>query len=356
MRWLSEFMKPYYSHAGITIYHGDCREVLPELEPGSVNCCVTSPPYWGLRDYGNENQIGLERTPELYASEVQAIFLGVQRALRDDGTLFLNIGDCYHNGDKGGYAKDRVKAEDSLQKSNLGANFIGAPNRQPHPLLKPKDLVGVPWMVAFALRSSGWWLRSEIIWRKRAPMPESVLDRPTRAHEQVFLLTKKERYFYNWQEARDPLKASSVARLGQDVQSQDGSPRANGGAKTNGNMKAACFGGSRKSKINDQTRLASSNEWNQDPADGANWRDVWDIGHEGFDGAHFAVMPSELAERCIRAGTKAGDTVLDPFAGAGTTLAVAKEKFCRAIGIEIEEKYCEIAAKRLSQEVLEFHG
>jgi DNA modification methylase len=347
-------MKPYYDEDGITIYHGDCREVLPTLGPGLAQCCVTSPPYWGLRDYGNENQVGLEGSPEAYVSQIGSIFSQVSRVMNDEGILFLNIGDCYHNGDKGGYAKDRVTATDSMQRSNLGANFIGAPNRQPHPFLKPKDLVGVPWMVAFALRSSGWWLRSEIIWRKPSPMPESVLDRPTRSHEFVFLLSKSEHYFYNWREARDPLKVSSLARLGQDVQLQDGSSRANGGTKTNGTMKAARFGGSRKSQINDQTRLASGNEWKQDPADGANWRDVWDISHEGFDGEHFAVMPYELANRCVRAGAKPGCLILDPFAGAGTTLHVAKESYCSAIGIEIEERYCEIAAKRLSQKVLQF--
>lgn len=346
-------MKPYYEHAGITIYHGDCREVLPSLEGGSVNCCVTSPPYWGLRDYGNTDQVGLEPTPERYTEILALIFSDVLCCLRSDGVMFLNIGDVYHNGDKGGYARSRVTATDSLQASNLGANFIGAPNRNPHPSLKPKDLVGVPWMVAFALRSSGWWLRSEIIWRKLAPMPESVLDRPTRGHEQVFLMTKGERYFYNWQEARDPLKASSVARLGQDVESQEGSVRANGGAKTNGNMKAARFGGAQKHEKS-QTRLASGNEWKQDPEDGANWRDVWDIGHDGYDGDHNAVMPSELANRCIRAGTQQGHIVLDPFMGTGTTIERARAHFCRAIGIEIEEKYCEIAAKRLSQEVFEF--
>ena len=349
-------MRAYYEEDGIQIFHGDCREVLPQLEAESVNCCVTSPPYYGLRNYGNDKQIGLEKTHIEYVAKIVSVFNAVHRVLRSDGTAWLNIGDSYASGkgtcfNPGG---NTSSFNVHLKEANVHPLDRGNKSTLAEVGLKPKDLIGIPWEVAFALRSSGWWLRSEVIWRKVSPMPESVLDRPTRAHESVFLLTKEQNYFYNWQEARDPLKASSVARLGQDVDSQEGSLRANGGTKTNGNMKAARFGGSRKSQINDQTRLASGNEWRQDPADGANWRDVWDISHEGFGGAHFATMPSELASRCIKAGTKLRDVVLDPFAGVGTTLAVAKEKFCRAIGIEIEEKYCEIAAKRLAQKVVEF--
>ena len=216
--------------------------------------------------------------------------------------------------------------------------------------LKPKDLMMVPARVALALQQDGWWLRSEIIWHKVAPMPESVVDRPTRSHEFIYLLTKAERYFYNRLEARDPLKPSSAVRLGQTgYEDQEGSDRANGGAKANGKMKAvaAQFGGRIKSQTNDQTRLASGNDWEQDAAAGANWRDVWSIASEGFDGAHFAVMPAELASRCIRAGSRAGDTVLDPFSGAGTTCLVADRLQRRAVGIELNPAYATMARERV---------
>lgn len=196
-------MKPYYEEDGVTIYNADCREVLPSLEVGSVQCCVTSPPYWGLRDYGNANQIGLERTPELYAAEMASVFGKVRELLRPDGTLFLNIGDCYHNGDKGGYRNGRCGSSSRIQKTHLACDFIGAPNRQPHPHLKPKDLIGVPWMVAFALRSSGWWLRADNVWAKPNCMPESTLDRTTRSHEYVFHLSKSERYWYDAEASQD---------------------------------------------------------------------------------------------------------------------------------------------------------
>lgn len=351
-------MKPYFEEDGITIYHGDCREVLPQLEAESVNCCVTSPPYWGLRDYGNENQIGLEQTPELYVTEMQSIFLEVRRTLRDDGTLFLNIGDCYHNGDKGGYAKDRVKAEDSMQRSNLGANFIGAPNRQPHPFLKPKDLIGVPWMVAFGLRTSGWWLRADNVWAKPNCMPESTLDRTTRSHEYVFHLTKSERYWYDAEAVRTAPKASTATRLKQDLENQAGSLRANGGTKTNGTMKAVARS-SDKQRGHSRRHNGFNDRWDamdtaEQMEDGGNLRSVWWISPAQFEDEHFAVMPERVAQICTLAGCPNGGVLLDPFAGVGTSLLVARNNQAKGIGIEIEEKYCEIAAKRLAQKVFEF--
>src|SRR6266850_2725788 len=188
-------MKPYYSHAGIVIYHGDCREVLPSLEPRSANCCVTSPPYWGLRDYGVLAQLGLEKTPEEYTARMVEVFREVKRVLRDDGTLWLNMGDSYQGGDRGNYGKTR--GGKGIQATNPGSDTIAAPNRFPIPGLKLKDLVGIPWMLAFALRDDGWYLRSDIIWSKPNPMPESVTDRPTKAHEYIFLLSKSEKYYYD---------------------------------------------------------------------------------------------------------------------------------------------------------------
>lgn len=328
----------------IRILTGDCREVLKTLPDASVQCCVTSPPYYGLRDYGADRQIGQELTPDDYIGALREVFRETWRVLRDDGTLWLNLGDSYANdgkwgGDTGGkhcYIDDASRMRIGREKRVTG--------------LKPKDLIGIPWRVALALQAENWWLRSDIIWHKVAPMPESVRDRPTRSHEHVFLLTKSERYFYDAEAARDPLKETSVARLVQSTyDEQAGSDRANGGAKTNGKMKAvaAHFGGRNKSQINDQTRLASGNEWYQEPNAGANWRDVWSIASEGFREAHFAVMPAALAERCVRAGSKEGDTVLDPFAGAFTTALVADRLQRHAIGIELNQEYCDMARRRL---------
>jgi DNA modification methylase len=344
----------------VRILHGDCREVLATLEVASVQCCVTSPPYYGLRDYGTLGQIGLEASPEAFVAEMVAVFRDVRRVLRDDGTLWLNLGDSYAATTKGtggvgssGLMRDGrpESGRGSADAANGRAHF--ASRRFDLGDIKPKDLIGIPWMVAFALRGDGWWLRSDIVWAKPNPMPESVTDRPTRSHEHVFLLTKNSRYFYNQEAAREPLTESSLSRLGQpNYENQAGSDRANGGAKTNGKMKAvaAHFGGRLKSQINDQTRLASGNEWAQDPATGANWRDVWSIATAPFRDAHFAVFPAELAERCIKAGSKAGDTILDPFAGAFTTAMVADRLQRDAIGIELNPEYCTIAERRLHKD------
>ncbi len=368
----------------ILLIRGDARRI--PLADNSINCCVTSPPYWGLRDYGHEGQLGLERTPEEYIAKMVEVFREVKRVLRDDGTCWVNMGDSYHNGDKGGYAKDRVTAEDSLQKSNLGANFIGAPNRQPHPLLKPKDLVGVPWMLAFALRADGWYLRSDIIWSKPNPMPESVTDRPTKAHEYIFLLSKSEKYYYNQDAILEPVSENTHMRLAQNLAAQIGSERANGGGKTNGNMKAVSrrpkawdvdmgsnrtlvAGHPRKTPKQDQVgnrRYTGFNErWKvkyNDSFDAAvclpvnerNKRTVWTVNVQGFAEAHFATFPEELIKPCILAGCPEGGVVLDPFVGSGTTLLVARNNQCNAVGIELSEPYLAIARRRLAQDVLAF--
>ncbi len=331
----------------IRILHGDARAVLPTLEAASVQCVVCSPPYYGLRDYGVAGQIGAEATPTDYIAALVGVFAEVRRVLRDDGTVWLNLGDSYANdgkwgGETGG--KQAYLDDDNRKRVGREKRITG---------LKPKDLMMIPARVAIALQDEGWWVRSDIIWHKVAPMPESVTDRCTRAHEYVFMLTKAARYFYNAAEARDPLLPTSVARLIQPgIEDQIGSDRANGGAKTNGPMKAvaAHFGGRIKSQVNDQTRLASGNEWSADPGSGANWRDVWPIASEGFADGHFAVMPAALAERCIRAGSRAGDTVLDPFAGAATTLMVADRLQRHAVGIELNAEYVAMARARITKD------
>ena len=329
----------------ISVIPGDCRAILPTLPDASVQCCVTSPPYYGLRDYGVEGQIGLEPTPDEYVAAMVAVFREVRRVLRDDGTLWLNIGDSYNNFRSQMGPGQAVHGRDKLNgkpapKSRMRGNAG----------YKEKDLLGIPWLLAFALRADGWYLRSDIIWHKPNPMPESVRDRPTSAHEHVFLLTKSARYFYDAGAIRQPLAEASYSRLAQDIDGQTGSTRANGGAKTNGTMKAVKFGGNKgQGDHGSAARPASGNDW--DPkTETANARNVWTIATQPFSGAHFATMPPALAERCIKAGTKPGDTVLDPFGGAGTTGLVADRLGRNAVLIELNADYQTLATDRVQDD------
>lgn len=279
----------------LQILQGDALTVLKTLPECSVQCCVTSPPYWGLRDYGVDGQLGLERTPEEYVSKMVAVFLEVRRVLREDGTLWLNIGDSYASGGRGG----GMEGDDGeKQRSNTGA-LLG-PKKAP-PGLKPKDLVGIPWRLAFALQSDGWWLRQDIVWAKPNPMPESVTDRCTKAHEYIFLMTKSAHYYFDAEAIKEPIKNSSIARLTQDIAGQEGSDRVPG--KTNGKMKAVRFGGN---KLCPDTRLQSGNEWDPSPEGTvANKRSVWTVPTGSFSEAHFATFPPNLIKPCIMAGTSA---------------------------------------------------
>lgn len=294
---------------------GDCRARLRELPDNSVHTCVTSPPYFGLRDYGVDGQIGLEDTPAAFVAQMVEVFREVRRVLRDDGTLWLNLGDSYNAGRNGGHAGGAKQASlarhDGIERS--GANVPG---------LKPKDLIGIPWRVAFALQTDGWYLRQDIIWSKPNPMPESVRDRCTKAHEYLFLLSKGPRYYFDSDAVAEPISASSVARLAQDVESQAGSDRVPG--KTNGRMKA----------VGKETGLR-------------NKRSVWTVATQPFKEAHFATYPPELIEPCILAGSPTGGVVLDPFGGAGTTGLVADRLQRDAVLIELNPEYAEIARKRL---------
>jgi len=319
-------VKPYYEHAGITIYCGDCREVLPHLL-GPVMCCVTSPPYWRQRDYGRDGQIGLERRPEEYRDKLVGVFREVNRLLHSDGTLWLNLGEKWASGGNGGGGKWMVERGHAWDHAKGAKGWRNSP-----PGYKDKDLVGIPWMVAFALRDDGWYLRQCNVWAKPNGMPESVSDRSTNSHEYVFHLSKSNDYFYNATAARTPAQPSTETRLAQKIEQQVGSSRANGGGKRNGPMRAVGNG------------------------ETANLRSVWWISPAQCAEEHYAMMPEALAEICILPACPMNSTVIDPFSGPGTTLLVAKQNHCRAIGIEIEEKYCEIAAKRLSQEVLQFES
>ena len=335
---------------------GDCRASLASLPDASVQTCVTSPPYWGLRDYGHAGQLGLEPTPEQYVANMVDVFREVRRVLRDDGTLFLNLGDSYAGSGKGGNPDAGTK-----QGTNAGSQTVGVLYGREQPDahaererkaqrfaaerasgIKPKDLVGIPWMVAFALRADGWYLRSDIIWAKPNPMPESVTDRPTKAHEYVFLLSKSERYFYDADAIAEPVSESSIERWSQDIANQVGSDRVPG--KTNGRMKAV---GRKNPSAQGLAAGPGSGENTFGFGDTRNARTVWSIATQPFKGAHFATFPPELAERCILAGSKPGDTVLDPFAGSGTTGMVATGHGRDAILCELNPEYAHLIRDRI---------
>jgi DNA modification methylase len=344
----------------ILIIQADARSI--PLADKSVHCVVTSPPYWGLRDYGVAGQLGLEKTPEEYIAQMVEVFREVKRVLRDDGTIWVNMGDSYQGGNRGEYGKTR--GGNGIQQTNPGSDTIGAPNRFPIPGLKAKDLVGIPWMLAFALRADGWYLRSDIIWSKPNPMPESVSDRPTKAHEYIFLLSKNERYYYDVDAILEPVSENTHMRLSQNLARQVGSHRANGGGKTNGPMKAVGrkakqdeTGNRRYTGFNERWKVKHNASFDASvclPVTERNKRSVWTVNAQGFAEAHFATFPEELIKPCILAGCPAGGIVLDPFMGSGTTALVARNLQCNAVGLELNAAYIEIAKRRLAQEVLDF--
>lgn len=294
------------------IVNGDAR-ALPFAD-ASAQCCVTSPPYYGLRDYGVDGQIGLEQTPAEYVAQIVAVMREVWRVLKDDGVLWCNLGDTY------------ASAWPCNRRNVVGAGSLPNGKREARPPrmgdnLKEKDLIGIPWRVAFALQADGWYLRSDIIWAKPNPMPESVTDRPTRAHEYVFLLAKRERYFYDAEAVAEAKAPSTVS-----------DPRMNG----NGHRRERGYPGARS---NGGTNLGG-------PDGCRNARSVWSIATAPYSGAHFATMPPELARRCILAGSRPGDVVLDPFAGSGTTGKVALENGRHFVGVELNPAYIGLAHER----------
>ena len=349
------------------LHIGDCLEVLKSLPDGSADCCVTSPPYYGLRDYGHDGQIGLEETPDAFVSKLVEVFREVRRVLKDDGTLWLNLGDSYAAQCGGTHQPAETLAggkngkADNGRRVNRGRHDGYNPTRFASRIgLKHKDLIGIPWRVAFALQADGWYLRQDIIWHKPNPMPESCRDRCTKAHEYLFLLTKSPRYFWNYEAIQEPMAASSVKRLAQDVENQRGSDRVPG--KTNGRMKAVGprFGGSEYGdSTEEETRTKSGKEWKGESGT-RNPRSVWTIPTQGFKEAHFATFPPALVKPCLVAGCPADGTVLDPFSGAGTTGLVALEMGNRYIGIELNPEYNEIAKRRIEaearQKTMDFGG
>lgn len=330
----------------VRIIIGDARARLKEMADESVNCIVTSPPYWRQRDYGNPAQMGLETTPEEYIAGMVAVFSEARRVLRADGVCWINIGDKWASGGNGGggsFMETRGEA---------WAHAKGAKGwRSPPTGYKDKDLVGIPFMLAFAMRADGWFWRQCNIWGKPNCMPESVSDRSTIAHEYVLQFTKNNDYWFDAEAVRTAPAASTETRLRQDVESQAGSARANGGAKTNGPMKAV---GRRTDKQRGHSRKHQgfNDRWDameraDQLAEGANLRSVWWISPAQFGEGHYAVMPDKLAEICILAGCPKGGTVLDPFGGAGTTGLAADRLSRDAVLIELNPEYAAMAENRI---------
>ena len=268
------------------LFNGNCLDKLKDLEKQSINTCVTSPPYWGLRDYGVTNQLGSEETPEAFVENLVKVFREVRRVLRDDGTVWLNLGDSYcGTGHKGHHTDPKHKEGRNAQKIALNNKIKG---------LKSKDLVGIPWRVAFALQDDGWYLRQDIIWHKPNPMPEPVKDRCTKAHEYIFLLSKNKKYYYDYESVKEPAKGSQPTR---------------------------------------------------------NRRSVWTVTTKPFKGAHFATFPMDLIEPCVLAGCPEGGVVLDPFAGSGTVGLVANQNNRDSILIELNSDYNKLIEERFNQNI-----
>ena len=352
----------------VRIITGDCRAVLATLPDESVHCVVTSPPYWGLRSYLADGdplkplELGLEPTLGEHLTVLVDEFRAVRRVLRKDGTVWLNYGDCYATSPNGrSAAATKAAGNDDRTFRDKPFSTIGpicAPkpgdeNRAAGGTLKPKDLCMVSNRLAIALQDDGWWVRSEIVWHKPNPMPESIKDRPGSAHEKVWLLTRSERYWYDAEAVRQPMAASSGPRLAQDIDNQPGSTRANGGRKTNGAMKAV--GGARRSdkqRGHSRRHQGFNERWDAMPreeqmAGGCNLRNVWTIATAAFSEAHFATFPPALIEPCIKAGCPEGGTVLDPFGGSGTTGLVADRLGRNAILIELNPKDVGMACRRI---------
>lgn len=351
------------------IHTGHVIDYLRSLPENSVNCIVTSPPYYGLRDYGMEAQIGLEETPEEFINVLTEVFIECLRVLKNDGTLWLNIGDSYWGGKGASGTQSPEKADErnkeglslTSKAQQLGGKGYTRPTDKKHDYIKPKDLIGIPWMLAFSLRSAGWYLRQDIIWHKPNPMPESVTDRCTKSHEYIFLLSKSASYYYDSDSIKQPLADSTINRVTQDLANQNGSDRVPG--KTNGNMKAVVkgvtFGGKKGREYNplpdDPNFRNGSEQWGREytiSEDGkANKRSVWTVTTKPFKEAHFATFPEDLIVDCIKAGCPENGIVLDPFMGAGTTALVARKLNRNFIGCELNPAYVKIANKRLKDQL-----
>jgi len=313
---------PYFQDGAVTLWHGDALTVLSSIPDASVDCCVTSPPYFGLRDYGVDGQYGLEASPTEYVETLRALFTQVRRVLADDGTLWLNLGDSFSGGDRGAYDN----------ASGIAAGR-GMGTYRPKTGVPAKNLLGIPWRVAFALQDDGWILRNDIIWAKTNGMPSSVTDRLATKHEHLFLFSKSPRYWFDLDPIREPHSEASLKVYAKGLKAQT-HPSATR-TKSDGNAIQAGY----------------------IPGRGINPGDVWTISTQPYPSAHFAVMPSALAERAIQAGCKPGGTILDPFSGSGTTGLAAARHGRKYVGIDINADYLDLSLRtRLAQPGLDFGG
>ncbi|MFF2621213.1 DNA-methyltransferase [Oerskovia jenensis] len=308
---------PYYRDEHVTLWHGDAVATLAQLEPGSVDCVVTSPPYFGLRDYAVEGQIGLEESPAEYVASLVAVFREVRRVLAADGTVWLNLGDSYSGGGAGGGGKHAAIGQ------GVSMNLRNSRQHYERMGLGPKNLLGIPWRVAFALQDDGWTLRNDIIWTKPNAMPESVTDRLSGRHEHVFMLTTSAHYWFDLESIRQPYDGERAL--------------------------------SRRAHRSANKANTAKGTWAPVVEKGRNPGDVWELATQPFPGAHFATMPPALAERCVQAGCRPGGTVLDPFSGSGTTGLAAGRHGRRYVGIDLNREYLDLSLEtRLQQPYLSY--
>ena len=326
---------------------GDCRTLLRDFVTAGVRAqtCITSPPYWGLRDYGAAGQIGLEPTFEAWIASMVDVFRGVRDVLADDGTLWVNMGDTYN----AGTSAKRKAPKTGVDVGGWNDAEIDTGARVAFPGLKAKDMCGQPWRLAFALQADGWYLRQDIIWHKPNPMPETLTDRCTKAHEYLFLLSKQPRYFYDFEAMQEPVSGTANARgTGVNPKSQKMPDGWDTGSGAHGSFHRD---GREKGKTRPRQNESFSGAVNE-LVEKRNRRSVWTIGTEGFEGAHFATFPRALVEPCVLAGSRKGDVVLDPFMGSGTTAQVAEHLGRQWIGCELQPDYLPLQQQRLAQRAM----
>lgn len=327
----------------LTLLTGNALEMLRGIPDNSIDCCVTSPPYYGLRDYGTDGQIGLETTPEQYIENLVAVFREVRRVLKTDGTLWLNMGDSYAGSGKGAaaYPLNAKKYKQGTNKGMLAAVKTTKVKAQGY---KRKDLMGVPWRLAFALQADGWYLRQDIIWYKPNCMPESVKDRCTKSHEYIFLLSKSDKYYFDNEAIKEPAVGfNNIPPAGSKGTLTPNSRRRKGNSKT---FRGGVYTNN-QSFINSSELKRDSHGNTENTTGLRNRRDVWSVSTKGYKEAHFATFPEKLIEPCILAGCRTGGTVLDPFLGSGTTAAVSIKNGRKCIGIEINPDYADMAERRI---------